>query len=155
MGLIRGIFVLLALSLLSSCALFSPSYEKPQINLVKIEPLSRKGLEQRIVVGLHIINPSDSDLNISGLSYHLKLQDIKVVSGATSGLKPIPAFSESRLELQASINLFSGFRVIERVLMNDGTVDFELETKISTSWWRWPVKVVESGSIDLSAFEDL
>ena len=151
MGVIRGLGLLTTAWLLSSCAwMSSPSYEKPEVNLVKVEPLSRKGLEQRIVIGLNILNPSDTELNISGLSYRLKLQDIKVISGVTSGLKPIPAYSESRIELQASVNIFSGFRVLESVLKNNGgAIKYELETRISTGWWKIPVTIVESGSIDL------
>ncbi len=144
----------MVVSFLTSCALISPSYEKPEVNLVKVEPLSRKGLEQRIAVGLNIINPNRSDLKVSGLSYRLKLQDIKVISGVSSGLKPIPAYGESRVDLEASVNLFSGFRVLESILNNNGgVVTYELETKISTSWWRWPITVVESGSIDLTALK--
>ena len=150
MRAIKGFGLLITVWLLSSCALFSPSYEKPEVNLIKVEPLSRQGLEQRIVIGLSILNTSNTELNISGLSYHLKLQDLNVISGVTSGLKPIPAFSESRIELQASVNIFSGFRVLESVLNNKGgAVKYELETKISTGWWRFPITVVESGSIDL------
>jgi len=154
MRVIKGLSVLTAVMLLSSCAFFSPSYEKPEVSLIKVEPLDRDGLEQRIVVGLNIVNPSSSALKISGLSYRLKLQDIKVITGVTSGLKPIPSFSESRVELQASVNLFSGFRVLESVLKsNGGPVSYELETKISTGWWKFPITVVESGSIDLGAIK--
>lgn len=154
MRAIKGLGVLTAVMLLSSCAFFSPSYEKPEVSLIKVEPLDRDGLEQRIAVGLNIVNPSSSALKISGLSYRLKLQDIKVITGVTSGLKPIPSFSESRVELQASVNLFSGFRVLESVLKsNGGPVSYELETKISTSWWKFPITVVESGSIDLGAIK--
>lgn len=154
MRMIKGLSVLTAVMLLSSCAFFSPSYEKPEVSLIKVEPLDRDGLEQRIAVGLNIVNPSSSALKISGLSYRLKLQDIKVITGVTSGLKPIPSFSESRVELQASVNLFSGFRVLESVLKsNGGPVSYELETKISTGWWKFPITVVESGSIDLGTIK--
>jgi len=154
MRVIKGLNVLTAVMLLSSCAFFSPSYEKPEVSLIKVEPLDRDGLEQRIAVGLNIVNPSSSALKISGLSYRLKLQDIKVITGVTSGLRPIPSFSESRVELQASVNLFSGFRVLESVLKsNGGPVSYELETKISTSWWKFPITVVESGSIDLGTIK--
>ncbi len=154
MRVIKGLSVLTAVMLLSSCAFFSPSYEKPEVSLIKVEPLDRDGLEQRIAVGLNIVNPSSSALKISGLSYRLKLQDIKVITGVTSGLRPIPSFSESRVELQASVNLFSGFRVLESVLKsNGGPVSYELETKISTSWWKFPITVVESGSIDLGTIK--
>lgn len=154
MRVLKGLSVLTAVMLLSSCAFFSPSYEKPEVSLIKVEPLDRDGLEQRIAVGLNIVNPSSSALKISGLSYRLKLQDIKVISGVTLGLKPIPSFSESRVELKTSVNLFSGFRVLESVLKsNGGPVSYELETKISTSWWKFPITVVESGSIDLGAIK--
>lgn len=132
----------------------SPSYEKPEVSLVNVTPLEREGLEQRIAVGLNIINPGSSDLKISGMSYRLKLQDIKVITGVTRGLKPIPSYSESRVNLQASVNLFSGFRVLESLLnSNGGSVKYELETKISTGWWKLPITVVESGSIDLGAIQ--
>ncbi len=152
---IKALGVLATAWLLNSCAFLSPSYEKPEVSLINVEPLERDGLEQRIAVRLNIVNPSSSDLKISGLSYRLKLQDIKVITGVASGLKPIPSYGESRIELQASVNLFSGFRVLESVLKNNGgPITYELETKIRTSWWKFPVKIVESGSIDLGNIND-
>jgi LEA14-like dessication related protein len=154
MRAVKGFGLLTTVWLLSSCALMSPSYEKPEVSLVNVTPLEREGLEQRIAVGLNIINPGSSDLKISGMSYRLKLQDIKVITGVTSGLKPIPSYSESRVNLQASVNLFSGFRVLESLLNSKGgPVRYELETKISTGWWKLPITVVESGSIDLGAIQ--
>ena len=147
---IQGFGLLAAVWLLSSCAMFSPSYQQPEVQLTNIEPLSRKGLEQRFAVSLNILNPNNSELKISGLSYHLKLQGHKVVSGVSSGLRPIPPFGQSAIKLEASANLFGGFRAVEALLNSDsGLVEFELETRISTSWWRWPITVVESGSINI------
>ena len=77
-----------------------------------------------------------------------------MITGVTSGLRPIPSYSESRVNLQASVNLFSGFRVLESLLnSNGGPVKYELETKISIGWWKLPITVVESGSIDLGAIK--
>ncbi|MEH6529032.1 MAG: LEA type 2 family protein [Porticoccus sp.] len=147
---IKGFGLLSLVWLLSSCAMFSPGYQQPEVQLTNIEPLSRRGLEQRFAISLNILNPNNSELNISGLSYHLKLQGHKVVSGVSSGLQPIPAFGQSAIKLEASANLFGGFRAVEALLNSDsGLVEFELETRISTSWWRWPITVVESGSINI------
>ena len=149
-GTIQGLGLLSLVWLLSSCAMFSPSYQQPEVQLTNIEPLSRKGLEQRFAISLNILNPNNSELNISGLSYHLKLQGHKVVSGVSSGLQPIPSFGESAIKLEASANLFGGFRAVEALLNSDsGLVEFELETRISTSWWKWPITVVETGSINI------
>jgi LEA14-like dessication related protein len=147
---IQGFGLLAAVWLLSSCAMFSPDYQQPEVQLTNIEPLSRKGLEQRFFISLNILNPNDSELNISGLSYHLKLQGHKVVSGVSSGLQPIPPFGQSAIKLEASANIFGGLRAVEAFLNSDsGLVEFELETRISTGWWRRPITVVESGSINL------
>ncbi len=136
--------------LLTSCAMFSPSYQQPEVQLTNIEPLSRKGLEQRFAISLNILNPNDAQLKIAGFSYHLKIQGHKVVSGVSSGLQPIPAYGQSAIRLEASANLFGGFRAIESLLNSDaGLVEFELETRISTGWWRCPITIVESGSLDL------
>ncbi|MFT7300184.1 MAG: LEA14-like dessication related protein [Porticoccus sp.] len=135
---------------LTSCAMFSPSHQQPDVQLTDIEPLSRKGLEQRWAISLNILNPNDAQLKISGFSYHLKIQGHKVVSGVSSGLQPIPAYGQSAIRLEASANLFAGFRAIESLLNSDaGLVEFELETRISSGWWRWPIIVLESGSLDL------
>jgi len=147
---IKGTGLLAMVWLLTSCAIWSPGYQQPEVQLTNIEPLSRQGLEQRFLITLNILNSNDSALKISGLSYHLKLQGHKVVSGVSSGLEPIPAFSQSTIKLQATANIFGGFRALESLMSSDGgPVEFELETRISTAWWKFPITVIESGSLDV------
>ncbi len=147
---IKGTGLLAMIWLLTSCAIWTPGYQQPEVQLTNIEPLSRQGLEQRFLITLNILNSNDAALKISGLSYHLKLQGHKVVSGVSSGLKPIPAFSQSTIKLQATANIFGGFRALESLMNSSGgPVEFELETRISTAWWKFPITVVESGSLDV------
>ena len=57
---IRLSVVTLLVTLLSSCALLDPAYEKPAVHLVRLEPLSSSGFEQRFKVDLKIINPNST-----------------------------------------------------------------------------------------------
>lgn len=136
--------------LLAGCAAFYPGRAQPEIHLTSIQVLPREGLEQRFLIGLNIVNVDSARLNISGLSYSLLLNGRKVASGVSGEMTPIPGFSESRVRLQASTNLISSLRVITDLLRDTTpTVDYELITKIHTSWWPVPIQITEQGSIGL------
>jgi len=144
-----GVAALLVL-LLSSCALLNPGYEKPSVHLVKIEPLSSRGLEQRFRVDLKIINPNSAGLSISGLSYTLKLNGEKVVTGVAGQISEIPAYSETRVQVEASTNILAGLRLISSLLNKPGReLHYELETKLRAGWWPVPISIIESGELTL------
>lgn len=144
------IIACLPVVLLAGCATFYPGRAQPEIHLTSIQVLPREGLEQRFLIGLNIVNVNSARLNISGLSYSLLLNGRKVASGVSGKMTPIPGFSESRVRLQASTNLISSLRVVAE-LLSEGTptVDYELVTKIHTSWWPVPIEITEQGSIGL------
>ncbi|OUS17565.1 hypothetical protein A9Q88_03085 [Gammaproteobacteria bacterium 50_400_T64] len=137
-------------ALLSSCALLDPAYEKPAVHLVKIEPLSSHGLEQRFRVDLKIINPNHSGLSISGMSYTLKLNGEKVVKGVAGQIPEIPPYSETTVQVDASTNILAGLRLISSLLDKPGRkLHYELETKLRSGWWPVPINIVEDGDITL------
>lgn len=141
---------------MSGCANFYSGREQPEIHLTSIQPLPREGLEQRFLIGLNIVNPDRRKLNISGLSYSLLLNGRKVASGVSGKMTPIPGFSESKVRLQASTNLISSLRVVADLLSNkNSVVDYEIVTKIRTSWWPAPIELSEQGSIELSDYTSL
>lgn len=148
----RAVGLLFALWLLSGCALLTPS-QKPEVHLVNVQPGSHEGLQQNFDITLQVINPTSSELRISGLSYNLKLQGQKLISGVAGGMRPIPAYGQSTIKVPASANLISGLKIIS-AFMEDPTqsVDFELEARINMGWWRLPITVLESGSIDLGEY---
>ena len=136
--------------LLSSCALLDPAYEKPSVHLVKIEPLSSRGLEQRFRVDLNIINPNNSGLSISGMSYTLKLNGEKVVNGVAGQIPEIPSYSETTVQVEASTNILAGLRLVSSLLNKPGReLHYELETKLRSGWWPVPINIVENGDITL------
>ncbi len=142
--------VALLVALLSSCALLDPAYEKPAVHLVRIEPLSSSGFEQRFRVDLKIINPNSSGLSVSGMSYTLKLNGEKVVKGVAGKIAEIPPFSETVVQVEASTNILAGLRLISSLLNKPGReLHYELATKLRSGWWPVPINIVESGEIAL------
>lgn len=145
-----AIAFVLSIFLLSSCTWLHPGREKPEIHLASIKPLPREGLEQRFLIGLNVINPGAGELNISGLSYTLLLNGRNIASGVSGKMESIPAYSESRIQLEASTHLISGLRVITELLQSPGaSVDYQILTKIHTAWWPVPIEVSEQGAIRL------
>ena len=142
--------VTLVVALLSSCALLDPAYEKPAVHLVRIEPLSSSGFEQRFRVDLKIINPNSSGLSVSGMSYTLRLNDEKVVKGVSGQIAEIPPFSETVVQVEASTNILAGLRLISSLLNKPGLeLHYELATKLRSGWWPVPINIVESGELAL------
>ncbi|WP_461516872.1 LEA/WHy family protein [Porticoccus sp.] len=149
MRVMRAVWLLIALAGLSGCALLAPG-QKPEVHLVNVQPGAHEGFEQHFVITLLVLNPTGSELNVSGLSYNLKLQGEKLISGAAGGMNPIPPYGQSTIKVPASANLISGLKIIGAFMESRSqSVNFELEARISLGWWRLPITVVEAGSIDL------
>lgn len=149
-NIVKLTLLALLVSVLSSCALLDPAYEKPSVHLVKIEALSSHGLEQRFRVDLKIINPNRSGLSVSGMSYTLKLNGEKVIKGVSGQISAIPAYAERTVQVEASTNIFAGLKLIASVLKNpEQALHYELETKLRSGWWPIPITIIESGDITL------
>ena len=147
------VLVLVAGCILSGCATLFPGREEPEIHLTSVQALPRDGLEQRFLIGLNIVNLGSSKLDIAGLSYSLLLNGQKVASGVSGNLASIPGYSESKVRLQASTNLLGSLRVISKLLQDPNPgVNYQLITKIRTSWWPVPMEVIEEGTIDLGNY---
>lgn len=148
--------LLLFVIFLSSCASMTTTYEKPEVSLVSFQPLSRKGMEQTIVIQLNIKNHTKKELSISKFSYSLKVEELEAVRGVFSNLKPIPAFGATKIEFHATMNIFSAFRILESAIKSkNGAIRYELNTKIHSAWWKLASTSAKSGQINLGSTYNL
>ncbi len=148
---IKVAFLLLSSVFLVSCALVSNVYQKPDIELTRLQSIDRNGLDQVIIVYFKIENPTNEDLHISRFSYRLALENIEQISGVIHGLKPIPAFGKTQVQFKVTMNIFSAFRVLESAIKNkDGVIRYDLVTKVSSVWWKLPVVSEKSGQVNLA-----
>jgi len=146
------LFLFLALSaFLISCTLVTSTYEKPEIELVRLQSLERKGSEQIIAVRFNIVNPTKKELYISKFSYSLSLENIEEITGVVYGLSPIPSKGKTQVEFKLAVNIFSAFRILESAIKNkNGIIKYNLVTKVSSVWWKLPATSVKSGKINLA-----
>ncbi len=113
---VDAVALLLLLGLLSACSTLSPQYQKPQIDLVAVEPIAAQGLEQRFRVHLRLTNPNDQDFKIKGMSYQLRVEGFNLVSGVARDLPVLPAYDSTVYQLEAGTNLLNGLRFIEQMM---------------------------------------
>lgn len=107
-------------------------------------------LEQRFKVGLRVLNPNSVALPVKGLSYSLKLNGYKVVSGATGDIPELPAYGDVRLDLEAGVNLLGGARFLSGILQNGNQqLDYQLETRLDVGLLLPAITLLEEGQISL------
>jgi LEA14-like dessication related protein len=102
-------------------------------------------------IGLHIVNPNRTALNLQGIVYSVTLNGHKVLMGASSDLPVIGAYSEGDVTLRATADLLSSIGLLGS-LMQQGqdTFTYELEAKLDIGGLRPRIHVQEKGKISLA-----
>ena len=148
----RVLFTLLIVTCLSACASLSPGYERPTVTLSSFKALPSEGMVPAFEVGLRIINPNPTALNLVGVVYTISLQGHELVKGVGNELPVIDAYGEGELKLTASANLLSGIRFIGDMMNNTGdSLDYEFKAKLDLAGLYPSINVRESGSFTLGS----
>lgn len=137
---------------LSGCATLSPDFEDPQVKVVSLRMLPAESQAQGVAIGLRILNPNSTGLNLVGMSYSLRLQGHDLLSGARNDIPPIPAYSEVPVEVVATFNLINGLRFLQTMInQQDDIMNYELVAKLDIGSRLMPaVRITESGQIKLN-----
>jgi len=102
-----------------------------EVSLIKIEPTLPTGLSPRFNVQLLVSNPNAQDLEIEGVSLHLDIADQKILSGVSSQIPKLTAYSETPIEIQTSVNLLYLFKLLTYLSQHSGEdIKYQLNTKI-------------------------
>jgi LEA14-like dessication related protein len=109
---LRLILLLLALSVLSSCASL-PNYEPPRVSVVGIEPAKGEGMEMRFNVKLRIQNPNTIAINYQGMVVDLIVDGRRIATGLSNKAGNVPSYGETVYILPVSI---SGFDVARQFI---------------------------------------
>ena len=100
-AIVAWIFVLL---FLQSCATLDPNYEEPTVILSSFRAVPSEGMVPSFEVGLRIINPNTTPLDLEGVVYSISLQGHELVKGVGKGYPQIEGYSEGNITLSASAN---------------------------------------------------
>jgi LEA14-like dessication related protein len=148
----KKLLLVALMALISACASWSPSYEKPQVNITSfsLAPESN-GLAPRFIIGLQIINPNRNALPLKGMSYSIAVENNNVLSGATSDLPRIPGYGMADFTIEASPDLLGSARLVNRLLSgNKKNLDYTFKAKLDVGSLMPFINIEESGKFTLS-----
>ena len=148
---IQPLFFLLITGLLTACAGQVRDYETPKVNITSLKSLPNEGSGPRFEIGLNIINPNATPLELRGLSYTLELEGHEVLTGVANQLPVIEAYDDEDIVIQATVDVISGIRLVVDLMNNRReSFDYILKAKLDPGGLRPNIHVTREGNISLT-----
>ena len=131
---IRLVLIALLGSSLASCSTWvSDDFADPQVQLLRVEVVKAKLLEQSFILHMRIENPNDFSLPIRGLSYNVSLNNIKLAEGQTSTWFTVPAHGRETFKVPVNTNLWRHLkRVVKMLERPDQPIRYQLSGEVET-----------------------
>ena len=125
--------------------------EPPKVRVDSIQVLESRGLNQRFLIGLRVINPNDRTLPVKGLSYSLSLNGYELLDGVTNQVPTLTPFSETPVEVEAVTDLVGALRFLNDLMQSADLerLTYSLTADVSVQGWPRKVTVKESGEVSL------
>lgn len=144
--------VAVVLATLAACTGLRPGYEPPTVtvNSLRALPAAANTLPD-FEVGLRVLNPNPEPLKLRGVSFTVSLDGRDLVKGVGNQLPVIEPYGAGDFKVTASANVFAGIRFISDLLRSGpkDTFDYDLEAKLDIGAFRPPIRIRDSGRIDL------
>jgi LEA14-like dessication related protein len=151
LGMARIIVLLAAVLLMSGCAGREPGFETPTVGVSSFRILPSEGMAPQFEIGLHIVNPNRSALKLEGIVYSVVLNGHKVLTGASSNLPVIGAYSDGAVTLRATADLLSSISLFGSLMkQTQDTFTYELDARLDIGSLRPRIHVQEKGKLSLA-----
>ncbi len=128
------LLLLFAASSLGGCATwFGGGFKEPEIELVQVELVRARLLEQEFRLHFRIDNPNDFSLPVRGLAYEVHLNEIRLAHGQSSVWFTIPARGHETFSIPVHSNLWRHMKYVARLLEKpDKPIRYRLEGEVQT-----------------------
>lgn len=128
-----------------------PTLESPSVSVQTVRMLSSDALSPEFEVVLSVDNPNPIPLNISTITYDIRVEGESIVNGITDQISSIERYGSGQITISASPDLLTGARVIAQMLRsNRSALNYDLEAQIDIGRFLPEIKLTESGQLDLS-----
>lgn len=151
MSRLKSVAFLTVVLLLNACASWSPSYEKPQINITSfaLAPEST-GITPTFLIGLQVVNPNRSALPLKGMSYSVDIEDQRILTGAEPDLPMVPGYGTASFTLRANPDLLGGARLINQLLSEQkNSLRYAFKARFDVGRFIPFITLEETGSVSL------
>ena len=103
-------WVVILVILVSGCASLFWMGEKPHVDIVNITPKEMRLLEQTFLLELRIQNPTETDLDINGMSFELEINGQPFARGVSNQSLKVERMSTKVVQVEAYTGLTSILR---------------------------------------------
>lgn len=148
----RLFLVCIALTI-SSCASLDPAYETPAVSITSFEAVPAQGILPAFDIGLHIVNPNRSALELKGLAYTILIEGHKIITGVSNNLPAIEPYDSADVRITGSMDVLNSIGFITDLIQNQRreTVSFQLDVKLDPGGIYPAIRTQKKGKISLSA----
>ncbi|MGE5843909.1 MAG: LEA type 2 family protein [Syntrophaceae bacterium] len=115
--------------LLSGCASLFWMGEKPHVDIVNITPKEMRLLEQTFLLELRIQNPTETDLDINGMSFELEINGQPFARGVSNQSLKVERLSTKVVEVDAYTGLVSILRQLSEAKKGSYASGFKYRLK--------------------------
>jgi LEA14-like dessication related protein len=122
------------LTSLSGCSTWlSNSFKKPDMQLVDVELVHAKLLEQQFILHFRVDNPNSQSLPIRSINYRILLNDTPLASGSNNQWLTVPGNSHAYFKIPVHTNLWRHMKVIVRMLEKpEQAIHYALHADVKT-----------------------
>ena len=127
------VFIVL-LSYLSACSTGGKSsFKKPDVQLVDVELVHAKLLEQQFILHFRVDNPNAQSLPMRSINYRVLLNDTPLATGSNNQWLTVPAYGHAYFQIPVHTNLWRHMKVILRMLDKpDQPIHYALHADVKT-----------------------
>lgn len=131
-ALARLVLLGFILSLAGCAGGFDSDVHDPQIRLLRVETVSARLMQQRFILHLRIDNPNDSVLQVRGLTYAVRLDDLLLAEGEYGQWFRVDANGRRTVKVEVRTNLWQHARPLAKMLRKHAPLHYRLEGTLRT-----------------------
>jgi LEA14-like dessication related protein len=145
------ISILILCTSLVGCAGLQSGYESPIVSVTSFKAIPGEGMAPRFQIGLHIVNPNRSALDLKGIAYTVNLEGHSLLTGVSNQLPRIDAYGEGDILLEASVDFFNSMGFLADLAKNQNreTFAYSLDAKLDVGTLHPIIRISKKGDISL------
>ena len=146
----RVIATLVTILALQSCATMNPDYEAPSVSVNSFKTLPTEGGLPNFEIGLRVLNPNATPLELRGMSFAISLDGHQLIKGVGNNLPVIEPYGAGDFTVTASASMLAGVRLIsDMISAPKEQFNYELQAKLDVGAFRPAIRIKDAGKISL------
>jgi LEA14-like dessication related protein len=112
---------------LAACSLVAPKFTRPAVTVSSVEMRGGNLLSQNFAVKLHIENPNDRPLPVTGLHVELNVGGDPIATGVSDRPFVVPALGKTDFDMSIKANLaLALLKLADKINQRADSIDYEV-----------------------------